>query len=711
MSFFANPLAEEEEEVVPPDYPLEQYDELKREDDFNELLVRSTKLEREQSSSVDGMPSHPELETCLRHTRELRASLESGWLRMSRLQMETTREAPFPHIAEKPSWSTSVPSFIRTLNSAVTQLQCHVTQRERLGQHLRGLLEREAAEFFSSTPHPVTGTACTDNASSLARPPQMMAPLTVSEMVAERASGAVRALEGLLPSMSTEEAALASAAAQQLCYGLQSWSMLTHRCGILRTTVALKSQEQAEAHRAAEAFARWAAQRKLSWDKAAASPAPSSAAVSSSFDTATAELLNKELCEENGRLEALLARLIATQQLDGAACDAFAGSAVVQYNALIVYAQELEAEVNRLGRAVLYLRCILADPSSSEAWSAPSATDAGAASGQRPTNESNERLAMHLNRIQAVEKELQSQQAASNGAASASDVVNRILRLGLSRLLELHDSCLHGLALLSTYFQKQSGTAAFVSHAMRGGGVVEDATMERVLDVQLPDAKLMRQCCPRPHVLSLEFDAKLKGIVEASITAGNVYLARWQAVRRLLVELVQSALATAPEVYAEFSAPLEAYAESKTPSATAAASALVANKIHVHLDCSTAALAEEAKAFADEKAAQREEIMAFWAAQQAEVKKKMAWLTKQPNAPLLTQLCEVEERNEQLRHQLECLQEASEDTSVLQKALQDLQKRIHEEEQHNATLQGELEGLEIARRELETQRDDLLSTM
>ncbi|CAJ1029993.1 hypothetical protein, conserved [Leishmania lindenbergi] len=711
MSFFANPLAEEE--VVPPDYPLEQYDELKREDDFNELLVRSTKLEGRQSGGDDGTPANPELEACLRHIRQLRSLLESTWLRMSESHIEPTREARIVHTVETSNLSTSNSSFIGALDSAITQVHHHVAQRERLNQHLRALVKQEAAQFSSSAPHPLAASVvCALNAPNWRWSPETLSSPHSSEVVAERAAGAVRALETLLPSMSMEEVALASAAMQQLSYGLQSWSALKHCCDALRATVAVKLQEQAEAHCAAEVFARWTAQRQLACGEAAASQAPSPATITPSFDIAAVECLNKELSEENGRLEVVLARLLATQRLDKAQPDAFAGSALVQYVSLTDSARELEEEIDRLGRAVLYLRSILAESSTMESWGACSAGGVASLSTQNPSHEGTKRLARRLSRIHAVKKELWPRQAVSDGVEAVSDTVNTILSLGLNRLLEVHNVCLHAMALLSTYFEKQSGNAAFLSHAMRGGGVVEDATVERVLDVQSPDVGLVRQCCANMRNLSADLDATLRSIVEKSITASTAHLTQWKAVRGLLTELLQSALATTPDVHAEFSARLAAYAEPNTPSATTTSSVSeMVTQVHARLDWATAVLAEEAKAFADEKATQREVIMAFWAAQITEVKKKMAWLEKQPNAPLLTQLCDVERENEQLRHQLASMQEASEDASVLDRTLAELQKCTAEEARCNATVRAELEELEAARRELETQRDALLSSL
>ncbi|KAG5473635.1 hypothetical protein LSCM4_03705 [Leishmania orientalis] len=720
MSFFANPLAEEEEVVVPPDYPLEQYDELKREDDFNELLVRSTTLEGRQSGGEDGAPANPELEASLRETRQLRASLESSWLRMSESHTEAAREARFSGTAETSSLTTSTPSFLEALENAVTQMRHHVTQRERVSQHLRALVEREAAQFTSlasrsvaaPAPH-VTGVPVVHALDSMnsALEPEAIPSLPSSDLM-ERAAGAVRSLESLLPSLPMEEAALASAAVQQLFYGLQSWSTLARRYDALRATMAAKLQEQAEAHRAAEAFARWVAQKQMACGEAAASPAPSAVTVTPFFDIATAELLNKELGEENMRLETLLAHLVASQQRNTAPRDAFAGSAVVQYVALTAYAQDLEEEVDRLGRAVLYLRGVLAGLSASESLSVPSAGLAAATSTLSTSDEGEERLARRLSRIHALEKELRSRQAARDGTGTANNTVDTTLSFGLGRLLEVHNVCLHAMALLSTYFEKQSGNAAFLSHAMRGGGAVESATVERALDVQLPETEVVRQYCADMRDLSADLGAALKGMVHKSIMAATARLTGWQALRNLLTELLQSALVMTPDVHGEFSALLEAYADAKTPPATAAFSASEAmTQVHTHLDWATAVLAEEAKSFADEKAAQREVIKLFWAAQQTEAIKKMAWLEKQPNAPLLKQLCDVERENDQLRHQLASIQEASEDASALQNTLTELERRTSEEERANASLCAELKELEAARGELKVQRDTLLSSM
>ncbi|CBZ23767.1 conserved hypothetical protein [Leishmania mexicana MHOM/GT/2001/U1103] len=717
MSFFANPLADEEE-VVPPDYPLEQYDELKREDDFNELLVRSTKLEGRQCRGDDAS-TNPELEACLRHTRQLRASLENSWLHMSELHVGATGGAHSSPTVETSSLSNSA-SLIGALDSAISQVHHHVAQRERLSQHLSALVEKEAAQLCSSASHlpaaPAqqgTGTPMLRalDALNLAWPPETVSSFHSPEVISERAAGAVRALEARLPSMSMEEAALASAAAQQLSYGLQSLSTLKQRCDALRVTVEVKSQEEADAHCAAEAFARWTAQRRLACSESAASPASSSVATAASFDIATAECLNKELSEENGRLEAVLARLV-TQPLNRAQRDAFAGSALVQYVALTAYARELEEEVHRLGRAVLYLRGILAEPSASELWGERHGGSPAAASIQSTSHEGEERLARRLSRIHAVEKELRSGQAASGGAATVNDTVDTILSFGLNRLLEVHNVCLHAIALLSTYFEKQSGNAAFLSHALRGGGAVEDATVERVLDVQLPDAELVKQCCADMRGSSVDLAAMLKGIVDKSIVATIPHLTQWQAVRGLLTELLQSSMATTPDVHAEFSALLADYTEPKAPSATAASAvSAVTSQVHAHLEWATTVLSEEATAFADEKAAQLELIKAFWAAQQIEVNKKMAWLTKQPNAPLLMQLCDVERENEQLRRQLAFMQEASDEASALHNTLAELERRTSEEVQFNAAVRAELEELEAARCELEVQRDVLLSSM
>ncbi|CAJ1990754.1 hypothetical protein conserved [Leishmania donovani] len=718
MSFFANPLADEEE-VVPPDYPLEQYDELKREDDFNELLVRSTKLEGRQSGGDDAS-ANPELEACLSRTRQLRGSLENSWLRMSELQVEATggpRSSPTVVAS-----SLSIPaSLLGALDSAITQVHHHVAQRERLSQHLSALVEKEAAQLCSSASHLLTAAAQHGpgasmlralNAPNLAWPPETVSSPHSSEVICERAAGALRALEALLPSMSVEEAALASAAAQQLSYGLQSLSTLNQRCDALRVTVEVKSQEKADAHCAAEAFARWTAQRQLTRSESAASPASSPVSAAPSFDIATAECLNKEMSEENGRLEAVLARLVATQSFDRAQRDAFAGSALVQYVGLETYVRELEEEVDRLGRAVLYLRGILAEPSASELWGERRGGSSAAASTQSASHEGEERLARRLSRIRAVEKELRSGQVAGGGSASANDTVDTILSFGLNRLLEVHNVCLHAMALLSTYFEKQSGNAAFLSYALRGGGAVEDATVERVLDVQFPDAELVKQCCADMRGASVDLGATLKGIVDKSIVAATAHLTQWQAVRGLLTELLQYSLATMPDVHAEFSALLADYAEPKTPSATAeSAVSATMSQVNADFDWATAVLTEEAKAFADEKGAQLELIKAFWAAQQIEVNKKMAWLAKQPNTPLLMQLCDVERESEQLRRQLASMQEASEDASVLHNTLTELERRTSEEARLNAGLRVELEELEAARGELESQRDMLLSSM
>ncbi|KAG5473913.1 hypothetical protein LSCM1_04549 [Leishmania martiniquensis] len=716
MSFFANPLAEEEEVVVPPDYPLEQYDELKREDDFNELLVRSTKLEARQSGGEDGVPADPELEACLCQTRKLRASLESSWQRMSELHRDMARKGNSSYTVGTPGLSASASSSIAALESAVAQMQHHVTQRERLGLQLRALVEREAARISSTAPRAVATAnapvACDHDSSSITRGPEAISSLPSPDVIAGRAAGAARALEALLPSMSMEEAALASAAVQQLAYGLQSWSTLARRYDALRVTVEANSQEQAEAHRAAEAFARWVAEKQLACGEAAASPAPSAVTVAP-FDVATAELLNKELTEENGRLEAALARLFSLQQLNKAPPDVFAGSAVVQYVALTAYARDLEEEVDRLGRAVLYLRGVLTGPLAREPRGALDASLADAVPTPPSTcHEDGERLARRLSRIHALEQELRSQQASCSDTDTASDAVDTIVSFGLGQLLEVHNACVHAMALLSTYFEKQSGHAAFLSHAVRGGGAVENATVERVLDVQLPDAEVVRQYCVDMHVMSADLAATLKVIVDKASIAATADLARWHAVRSLLTELLQPNLATVPDVYAEFSAMLAAYADAKTPSAAAASSASAATtQVHADLDWATAVLAEEATSFAVEKEAQRELIKAFWAAQQTEAAKKMAWLEKQPNAPLLKQLCDVERETDQLRQQVASVQEASENASALLDTLAELQRRNAEEERLNATLRAELTELETARRELKEQRDALLSSI
>ncbi|KAK7200233.1 hypothetical protein NESM_000074800 [Novymonas esmeraldas] len=718
MSFFANPLAEEEE-VVPPDYPLEQYEELKREDDFNELLVRATKLESRHASggAGDAASKDPRLDACLQHFQQLRASVEQSWQRMSE-QLRAEAVCDTRRAVGVACGPTAASSSTAAIDRAVAEVHQQVAQRKRLGRHLRVLLEREAAQPTCPASTSRGGGAPWAAASTLGSSawcPEASDTVSTEDAALERGAGAVHALEALLPAMNAEEAALAGAAVQQLYYGLQSRGTLRQRRDGLRAAVVAKSQERAEAQRAAEAFARWTGQRQLSGDAAAAT-----ATAPLSFDLATAEDLNRELSAENTRLEATLARLVAAQPSGAPPQDIFAGSALVQLLALTAYSQGLEEDVARLGRAVLCLRGILADPDSGELWSShvSGSESAGPAPAAHPTaEEEGQPLAHRVECIRAAEVELQAQTAAGDGGAAAAgaapaggaeDAVDAVLSLGLRRLAESHSAGVRGMALLSACFEKQAANAAYLSHAMRGGGAVNDATVRRVLDVQRPDVDQLQQCCADIAAPCAGLAAELREMVTASIAAAEGQLTRWQIVRRLLTDLLRSAMAAVPDVDSEFAALLAAHAERPSPSSAADASAAHV-QVRGHVDWAAAVFEEEAAALAEERATQRGVIVAHWAAQQAEAKKKMAWLMKQPNAALLTQLCDVERESEQLRDRLASAEEGTQNASELHATLIELQRRVAEEAQTNAAMRAELEELEAARRELKSQRSALLS--
>ncbi|KPI87714.1 hypothetical protein ABL78_3187 [Leptomonas seymouri] len=742
MSFFSNPLAEEDE-VVPPDYPLEQYDERKREDDFNELLVRSTKLEAAQHSSGDAAGiAHPDLLQCLQQNQEIRTALEERWNDMSHHDKKSGRSLP--------SSSSHAPLLLpshhaasilnRALDAGIARLQAQAAQHENGNGYLNRAVERAAHISVDNEPSLVTSPTASAytvlriaTVASSAHPSTVQTSSATTELPAlemEEVIDAVQALETQLPCMSAEEAALATAAVQHLFYGLRSWASLAQRHARLRQSVAAKTLEQKEALLAAQTVARWTAARQLigkqqaeqraasTKDTASSDSSATPAAPPLSFDLALAESLSKELNAENRRLEAVLARLLSRQQ--GAPHTSLAGSALVQYVSLIDHARALEQEVERLGCSVLYLRAALADPASvnlHELTCTPpppltSATEEGMlTSAVRETV-----WASRLTHLNALELSLRSPPAERAGHYSAANSADEILLHGLTKLLELYDACLHAVALLSTYFEKQSANAAFLVHAMRGGGPLEDTTVERILDVPLPDAASVRQAVEDVAATSAEVKRDLAEAVQKSAAACVATRARWESVRSLLAHLLRETLSASAPLSdvgggndgKELAALLAAYEGNDTPSLTAEAP--VAGYVRAEPSWE-AALQEEVGAFKEEKAEQRKQAREYWLNQQTESRKKLTWLMKQPNAPLLVQLCDAEKEKGALTQQLKLASSASANAAELQHTLDNLQRQVTEETIHNVKLQEELDELQTRKRALESERASLIESL
>ncbi|KPA80690.1 hypothetical protein ABB37_04865 [Leptomonas pyrrhocoris] len=741
MSFFSNPLAEEDE-VVPPDYPLEQYDERKREDDFNELLVRSTKLETAQRSSGDAAAmAHPDLVQCLQQNQQIRSTLEETWGEISdydkqrQLSALSSSSKVFPAL---PGHSAAS-ALMNTVDAVSVQMQAQAMQRESVTSHLNKTVETASARLTaggaSSPVTSPTASAYTALHTAALHPHAQPSPAHPSHSAdelpvfeTEEVDDAVRALEAQLPGMSAEEAALAAAAVQQLHFGLRSWTALVQRHATLQQSVAAKTQEQREAHLALQTFARWTAARQLACEQqaepgsTAAKACPSSgssvalAAPPLSFDLAVAESLNKELNEENWRLESVLARLLSRQQ--GAPHTSLAGSALVQYVSLLDHTRELEQEVERLGSAVLYLRAALAAPPSADAQELvriASSPSPSSGTGTATSTAQETAWAARLTHLSAMEQSLRLPSTAHGDADSADNSAHAILLHGLTKLLELHDAGLHAVALLSTYFEKQSASATFLVRAMRGGGSLEDATVERVLDVPLPDETSLRRPLEDVAATWGEVKGEVGASVQKAVAAAAATLARWAAVRSLLARLLRETLSTLEQQSGaggdreakELAALLAGYAEEEKSPRKVDAPATGC----VRADPSWAtALQEEVEAFKAEKDAQRQQTKNYWLNQRDEANKKLTWLMKQPNAPLLMQLCAAEEEKEELEQQWKLVHNTSADTSELQHTLDDIQRQVAEETLHNTKLQEELNEAQSRKQALERERASLIAS-
>lgn len=782
MSFFSNPLAEEDE-VVPPDYPLEQYDERKREDDFNELLVRSAKLETAQRSAegdtAAAAVTHPDLVQCLKQNQRIRTTLEEGWGDISddakeRKRLSALSMSSLEHQTTSPLQTLVPPSLATAVvpEAVAAQMQNEAVRRETVVHLLRKSVEEAAEQCrgdddYASTSS-LTASAYTVLHEAALSPatgshrhtpsPSASSAIALSEIDVGEVVGAVQELEALLPDMSMEEAALAAAAVQHLYYGLRSWTSLVQRHAALHRSVAAKAQERKEAYLAAGKFARWMAARQLAGKPAAEAQAtPASDAVSSaagpavaaaaapslSFDLALAESLNKELNEENWRLEAVLARLLVTQGEPQLASTA--GSALVQHVSLLDHARELEAEVERLGNAVLYLRAALADPASLHtAADFPALRTEKEAEEEAVAQRMAAREAMwaaRLTHLSTLEKSLRSSSSSTqpfsldedDDVASSAD---QILSCGLTKLLELYDAGLHAVALLSTFFEGQSASASFLVHAVRGGGPLadDDAVVERVVDFALPDVATVRQTVEDVASTCADVARGLDEHLQKAVAATAATQARWERVRTSLAQLLHETLVASAAVSSsqqtttsgeqsgaafdrvrgdkersEAAALLRAYSEQK-PSAPMPNASQPGTVVRAEPSWASV-LQEEVEAFAEEKAVQRKEAKEYWLNQQAEADKKLTWLMKQPNAPLLLQLCAAEREREDLRQQLKLLSNAEADASALQHTLDYLQAQLTAETHHNAQLQEELEAVQARRQALERERSSLLVSL
>jgi hypothetical protein len=767
MSFFSNPLAEEDE-VVPPDYPLDQYDERKREDDFNELLVRFTKLEAAQHSSGEAGAAasmeQPELVECLKQNRQIRTTLEEMWGDISNYDRGTKRLAVLPPLSSEEETAVAhhhaAPLFAAsselntTLNAVNAQMHAQAVQWEAAASSVAQRADGAAAHLSnvahspaeSPTASPFTTLYALSGASAGPHPVSSSRSANPPTVNVAEVEAAVQALESQLPSMSAEEAALVTAAVQHLQYGLRSWTALAQLHTALHRSVAAKTQEQAEAQLAGRTFARWVAARQLAYEEAGEqasgwlhpSPIISSGSALApavpplSLDLALADLLNKELNEGNWRLEAVLATLLADQQ--SAARTSLAGSALVQHVSLLDYARELETEVERLGSAVLYLRAVLADPSSWDAEApaavvAPSSTAAGAATAARGTL-----WAARLTRLRSLEVSLCNSLSSSSrfpslqgpeATRSIDSSADEILLQGLAKLVELYDACLQAVALLTTYFEKQSASATFLVRAMRGGGPLDEVTVERVLDVPLPDAASVCDNVREVAVTCAEVASTLQPHAQKAAATSASTLARWEAVRTALAQLLRESVAAWPPQQSEeetrsatagsggdnggeVAQLLMAYASREnTP---CPCDVPVANEVRAE-PCWDAVLREEEEAFKVEKAEQRAQTKEYWLNQRAEADKKLTWLMKQPNARLLLDLCAAEKEKEELCQQLKLMSGASADASELQHTLDDLQRQVGEATRHNTALREELEGLQARKRDLERERANLIASL
>lgn len=732
MSFFSNPLAEEDE-VVPPDYPLGQYDERKREDDFNELLVRSTKLEAEQRAAENAaaVEQQPALVACIQQNQHIRATLEEMWAEMSSFEGRARREAT-GHSPSQEAAPSALPVVVADAVSA--QMSAAVSQLETAAAHQRALVDARAAPLIAGAQTTAASSAASAFTALRTAPLHSTVSHPTDIVDTAEVEATVRALDAQLPRMSAEEAALATAAVQHLLCGLQSWSSLRERHAVLQRSVAAKTQEQQEAQLAAQTVALWTASRQLAGEAAElgdaavaeltsyGSAGAPTAAQSLSFDLALAESHNKELNDGNLRLEAVLARLLAEQKKAGEAgqpqppqqqLTPLTGSALVHYVALLEQSRDLEAEVQRLGTAVLYLRAALSDPSCANAQELVRAAPAdGAVSFVTPCDAM---WAARQAQINALEKQLHQQPGALDQctASTGDGGVQSVLLHGLTRLQELYDASLRGVAVLSAYFAKQSGNATFLLHAARGGGPLDDAVVERVLDLPEVDVAAVRQALDAAAAAACTGLAdELRNTVEAAVKESAATMARWEAVRSLLTDLLGAAIALLPQGISdaqEVSSLLASYADQSTAPRDAGAVPVQGSVRTV--PGWAAVLTEEVDVFKAEKAEHHKLVKDYWLTQQAEANKKLTWLMKQPNAPLLLQLCAAEKTRADLQTQLESVSSAAVDASGLQQELDEVQRELAAETLRNTALQAETEEMEASAAQLEQERAALLRSM
>lgn len=679
MSFLENPFAEEEEAVtVPSDYPLEDYDAGKREDDFNELLVRSKTLEgKMEKAETSGDLGSPTLGKPLEENQRLRSVLEDSWGKLAEgakchhrsvtsLKGSKTSEAlqdALDGVYEQFRMESS------RLRDAVARALPHLQSQE---ERLRSIELQQQANIVQNNGQ--------DRAEPLNHSPtsEEVPPINLDELRV-----AVAELQRGFGMKSPEESALLCASLEHALYGLQYWQQLRSHVEKLEKNIHNKNLELQEAVASAAALSRWTAQQKfreslLTEENASHLSQPND-------DLMEMDSSNEDLRLEIRQIESALAGALRLD--DGVLVPSDA--ALLQHCSVLAYQKWLRSDVEVLGKEVLRLRKTLSSTAVRE--------DAGLSFSSRvaePKALPHDEWSKHrvrsddlINRIRRLTDLTQQIQQTGDTirptigrvSSAAADAVNILL----ARVVELQDGGLHSLALLSAKVEKQLCSADFLLRRLCQDGELDICSVERALDV--PSIYASHIMAPLHEAVSAidghQLQVTVEKKVEEALSVTSEKISMWGRVCDVLTELLQNSVPALHRV-----APLDSTADSGSGVMTTSSSTALSWE---------GTVTEELLAFAAEEDERCNRIVERWSKQEAELSKRLSWLRRQAHAAPLFQLAQIEEENQRLKEQLGATPLTSSEDNDMEQKLVVASEELAVEEATAIALQQELQDLQL----------------